>query len=237
MKRRIAITMRVVESNHGELRDAIAQDWAIFLNAVLPDALYIPIPNIEKKSIAMVQELGVNALILTGGENWGLFPKRDTTEEGLFHWAKEQAFPILGVCRGMQLMLQFSGKSLIPVQGHIATKHLIQFTSDKLINSGQIISSGQAISSGKKVMVNSFHSYGISDSNYASNVNANDCTNGTNDINDCTNTLQTLAVCEDGTIEAIHHTSLPILGVLWHPEREKVPTEHDKLLIQELFKI
>ncbi|MDR2096719.1 MAG: gamma-glutamyl-gamma-aminobutyrate hydrolase family protein [Treponema sp.] len=34
--------------------------------------------------------------------------------------------------------------------------------------------------------------------------------------------LEKVAVSSDGEVEALQHTSLPIFGVLWHPERELV---------------
>lgn len=41
------------------------------------------------------------------------------------------------------------------------------------------------------------------------------------------------ACAEDGTIEAVHHESARIRGVMWHPERETPFLERDRRLIQE----
>jgi len=203
----IAISMRIVQSEYGELRDALAQDWSVFLQKILPNCTFVPIPNIGKSSLNMVNELGLNGLILTGGESWGEYPQRDNTEENLFHWAKENSFPILGICRGMQIISQFFGASLIPIAGHVATRHNVTFSD---------FSNSENFLSGQNIMVNSFHNYGI--------------TNLSPD-----NDLKTLAIGEDNSIEAINHATLPILGLMWHPEREKSPAKHDKELIQQLF--
>lgn len=198
MTHRIAISMRVVQFDHGELRDALAQDWGRFLHAVLPDCFWVPVPNIGEAAVAMAHELGLTGLILTGGDDWGVHPQRDHTEECLFHWATKHTLPILGVCRGMQTLVRLFGGTLVPIAQHVATRHAVRFIS------------------GQQVTVNSFHASGIAHLNPDT-------------------PLQALAICEDGSIEAVHHLSLPIRGVLWHPEREQSPAEHDKLLLQQLF--
>lgn len=47
--------------------------------------------------------------------------------------------------------------------------------------------------------------------------------------------LIALAKAEDGTIEAAKHVSLPILGVMWHPERESPVAPRDLSLIRKFF--
>ena len=43
------------------------------------------------------------------------------------------------------------------------------------------------------------------------------------------------ARAEDGVIEAIRHKTLPWLGLMWHPEREKEFREEDLNTIKALF--
>jgi putative glutamine amidotransferase len=45
-----------------------------------------------------------------------------------------------------------------------------------------------------------------------------------------------LAVNEDGVVEAMGHQSRPILGVMWHPERERDSNPRDVRLIQRLIR-
>lgn len=63
--------------------------------------------------------------------------------------------------------------------------------------------------------VNSFHSHGLSGSGPEDWVVA--------------------ARAADGAIEAVEHRSLPILGVMWHPEREAEPLAEDVALFRVLF--
>lgn len=210
MKKTIAISMRVIQHQNGVWSDSLSQDWPIFLRALLPNWNWLPFPNIGDLAADMAKGLGVNGLILSGGENWGEYPLRDSTEKSLYLWAKKNAFPILGVSRGMNVISRFSGLLPSSLIGHVATRHRVSFFS------------------GQEFMVNSFHNYGITQSTFE------DITTMDNNIN-YDSEFKPLAICEDGSIEALRHDILPILGMMWHPEREEVPIEHDKLLIQQLF--
>jgi len=140
---RIGVTMRVVEAQgYHELRDALAHDWSAFINAALPNAAWMALPNLGEKSIrAYCEQWGINRLLLTGGEDLGASPIRDETECDLLAWAKERRMPVLGVCRGMQIISVYAGAILKPVNGHVRTRHVLRgdFAHD----------------------VNSFHSYGL----------------------------------------------------------------------------
>lgn len=47
--------------------------------------------------------------------------------------------------------------------------------------------------------------------------------------------LEILAQTEDGVIEAIKHRRYPILGTMWHPEREDTYSEKDVRRVKGLF--
>ena len=47
--------------------------------------------------------------------------------------------------------------------------------------------------------------------------------------------LEVLAITADGVIEAVKHSTLPWLGIMWHPEREPVVSKSDQGLILKLF--
>jgi len=142
---RIGVTMRVLEAQgYYEPRDALAQDWSNFMSAALPDAAWLPLPNLGvKKARAYCEKWGVNRLILTGGEDIGVSPIRDDTELELLIWARERAIPVLGVCRGMQMMAVWAGVALKPVEGHVRTRHIMR---------GDFVRE-----------VNSFHNYGLTE--------------------------------------------------------------------------
>ncbi len=55
----------------------------------------------------------LDGLILAGGADYGAYPERDAFELGLATAALERDVPLLGVCRGMQLMNLARGGTLI----------------------------------------------------------------------------------------------------------------------------
>ena len=125
---RIGVTMRVLEAqgNH-EPRDALAQDWSSFMSAALPNTTWLPVPNLgANKARTYCEKWGINRLILTGGEDMGISILRDETEQDLLIWARKRAVPVLGICRGMQMMAVCAGVTLKPLEGHVSTRHILQ---------------------------------------------------------------------------------------------------------------
>jgi putative glutamine amidotransferase len=126
---RIGLTMRVMQApGYDEPRDALAQNWAAFLQAAFPQgAAWLPVPNLGAAAVRSYCEAwDLNRLILTGGEDPGVAPLRDETERALLAWARERRLPVLGVCRGMQMMTLAAGGALKPVAGHVRTRHALQ---------------------------------------------------------------------------------------------------------------
>jgi putative glutamine amidotransferase len=117
--------MRITQAEgYMEPRDALAQAWGTFLAHALPDAVWLPVPNLGGAStVQYCQRWGVNRLILTGGEDVGQSQLRDATESSLVRWAELTDMPLLGICRGMQLMCLRAGVELKRVECHVATRH------------------------------------------------------------------------------------------------------------------
>lgn len=135
---RIGLTMRVVQAQgYDEPRDALAQDWADLLaQAFGTRAAWLPVPNLGAGAArAWCEQWGIGGLILTGGEDPGACPRRDETELDLLEWARERSLPVLGICRGMQLMAVHAGGSLKPVAGHVRARHSLSGALAGTVNS------------------------------------------------------------------------------------------------------
>jgi len=127
----IAVTMRrmLVDYPNGarEERDALAADWGRFLAEALPEAVWLPLPNLGEHAVSLAKSLNVTGLILSGGEDWGASPARDETERALLEWARHKRLPVLGVCRGAQVMQIASGGTMpCPATGHAGTRHRVR---------------------------------------------------------------------------------------------------------------
>lgn len=134
--KRIGITQRVdIIEAIGERRDALSQEWSYFLK----ECGYLPIflPNDVELALKLAQELKIDGILLTGGNHLfaygGNAKERDDTELALIEYGIKQGIGILGVCRGMQVLLHYFGQKLVPVENHVAKVHRLQ--SGKEVNS------------------------------------------------------------------------------------------------------
>lgn len=107
-----------------------------------------------------------------------------------------QGKPILGICKGMQIINVFFGGDIIQ---DLPTAPLHAYKKgDQYHMTYNLEGSLMDTLYGKAIITNSAHHQGIDHL-------------GTH--------LIALSVSKDNVIESIMHNSLPILGVQWHPER------------------
>lgn len=141
MKKCIAMTQRVdcIEAV-GERRDALSQEWIGLAEACGFSPLLLP--NHLLTVCELIEVRKPDGIILTGGNDLvaygGNAPERDALEQFLIQYSQEQKIPLLGVCRGMQMIMDQFGIELRKVEGHVRMEHLL--------------SNGDT--------VNSFHSWG-----------------------------------------------------------------------------
>jgi putative glutamine amidotransferase len=127
----VAVSQRVdVLADRGERRDALDQRVCAWLASA--GYLAAPVPNglaSRDKALSLwLQTLRPHAVVLSGGGNIGESPERDHTERHLLAWANTHGIPLLGICRGMQMMTISAGGQLRPVVGHVRTRHLLRGT-------------------------------------------------------------------------------------------------------------
>lgn len=105
--------------------------------------------------------------------------------------------PVLGICKGMQIINVYFGGTIIQ---HIkeSPRHAWE-NGDKIHSTSVLPDSFLGKLYGKSMITNSAHHQAVGRP-------------GRN--------LQIIQTADDGIIEGIVHSSLPILGVQWHPERQ-----------------
>jgi len=151
--KRIAITQRVeVISSNGERRDALDQRWLPFLQ--LANLMPVLVPNNMYVVQQLIDEAAFDGVLLTGGNTLtrygGEAPERDEIESALIEFAYIKNLPLLGICRGMQMIQDYFNNLLYEVPNHVATRHKL------VVNDGHRIT---RILSGYQD-VNSFHNFG-----------------------------------------------------------------------------
>ncbi len=117
----VAITQRVAEFGaHRERRDCLDQAWPRFLAACGLRSLAIP--NVLDVALDWCRG-DIAGLILTGGNDLaalgGDAPERDAVELATLELVLGRGLPVVGVCRGMQVLQHRAGVPLQRVSGHV----------------------------------------------------------------------------------------------------------------------
>lgn len=151
----IAITQRLIENEgYREIRDALDVRWAEFFKKI--GCLPIILPSYHD-FVPYFKSFRISGIILSGGNDLSLLSdnelskKRDDFEKRLIKFGISKGIPILGICRGMQIIADYFGCDFKKVQGHAGTEHKL-VVSDRSRFKDNL----------KKIKsVNSYHNYGI----------------------------------------------------------------------------
>ncbi len=139
-------------------------------------------------------------------------PERDASELALLRAALDERLPVLGVCRGMQLLNVALGGTLeqhlpdvVGHEGHRGPPGVFAEHEVRLERTARV---GRALD--ETVAVRSYHHQGVDRIGEG---------------------LRVVGRAPDGAVEALEHEDLPfVVGVLWHPEAGDDPRLFEALV-------
>jgi gamma-glutamyl-gamma-aminobutyrate hydrolase PuuD len=206
----IGITQRVFDRpDRGETWDCLDQRLAALVQAL--GHVPLPLSNAIENVAEYVREIGIGGVILSGGNDLATVPGGSDTS------ARRDQFEaaLIECCSGRGLPVFGICRGLQMLNSHFGgtlANNRAHVAKPHIV----VPLEGAPIEWPQPFTVNSFHGWTIPQAALAPQLTA-------------------LATAEDGTIEAAAHVSLPILGVMWHPEREHPVAARDLSLIARFF--
>ena len=103
-------------------------------------------PNNLSRTKKILDEIRPNGIILSSGGDPRKKDNRKKTEKTLIKYSLKKNIPLLGLCRGAQVLNLFFGGNIVKVKNHVRKLNRIK---------------GRLIKKNKKISVNCYHDYGI----------------------------------------------------------------------------
>ncbi len=216
MKKPIIAITSSMDLNPDRLNDNRTMVSLDYSNSVINSGgIPVILPITDNFEVIKEQVKYFDGLILSGGgdpdpnlygedclqELGDITPERDTFELAILEEFLKTKKPILGICRGLQLMNVFYGGTLYQDIKYVDTniQHKQKWLADLPTHDINILENNILFEIfGKKARTNSFHHQMIKDLGRE---------------------LTSIATANDGVIEAIQNKNYPFFyGVQWHPE-------------------
>ncbi len=160
----------------------------------------------------------LDGLLLTGGTDvdparygatpgpnlWAIEPERDAFELAVVAAAAERGIPILGICRGIQILNVGCGGTLVADLPSDSGEAHSSMAYPRHVGRHEVtFEAGSVLADlyGSSAMVNSYHHQAVEAVGSGLNV---------------------VARAKDGVVEAVEHENGRIIGIQWHPEMMRI---------------
>ncbi len=148
--KKILITTNVSYSKKRGYQFWIDKNWFDYSKKI---KINLSLYNYQSPNLNFLRQ-DVKGVIFSGGNDLSLLKKnkqnifRDFHEKKLFKHCLKKKIPVIGVCRGFQLISSIFGSKPFKIKNHVRKIHTLILKENNLLNK-------------KKISVNSFHNYGV----------------------------------------------------------------------------
>lgn len=125
----IYVVQNELNGNYDEIHSSLDNRWFTFLAEIGFYPILLP-NHVSQASTLLAENLAQCALLTGGGlhqTNMLDVDPRSNVEQAVLEWSTAHQHPVIGVCRGMQTLLQHSGGHLLPCSGQVSDKQTIMF--------------------------------------------------------------------------------------------------------------
>lgn len=187
-------------TTNGFLCARVTNSDAISAAGFLP----VLVPNIaDTNAVAAIMDR-MDALVLTGAIAASDRKKRDQFDFMLIRMALERGLPVVGFCRGHQIINRYFGGKIGPIPNNLKPKvvhkgNISAYIQDTYHEMEIVPGTRLAkVAKASRVTINTSHRYHVTELGEG---------------------LVVTARSDDGVIEAFEHKTLPVTGFQFHPER------------------
>ena len=133
--KKVLISQSIIDlTSRSEVRDTLDLRFADLFRSI--GFLIVPLPNnLGDNLSSYIDFIQPNSVLLSGGNDIGIYPQRDKTERYIISHCIKRTIPLLGICRGMQMIGTYFGAELISCAHHCATSHQLHGLFTHTVNS------------------------------------------------------------------------------------------------------
>ncbi len=150
--RNVLISQKFYLDKHSQLNWMLENNWYKYFKNKKVNLVPLNYNTINYLKLSELKPLGI---IISGGNNLYNFKKskenliRDKFEIKMIKFAIKNKVPLLGICKGFQLIAKIFKSKIIKINNHVRVNHKLKI-SDKIF--------GEKV---KTLKVNSYHNYAI----------------------------------------------------------------------------
>ena len=214
--KRIGITQKIVFDKNNVLCDLLESSYSSYFSKL--GIILVPISNFTEDTKKYLEELKLEGFILSGGNN---------VNPNLYNSSEIMGDVFEQRDKTEKCVMDYAIEKKLPVFGICRGFEFINvYFKGKLskVDAKTHIAKIHEIkvsNEKKNIIVNSYHELGI-------------------ERNNLSDELEPFSIClQDNTVESFKHKKLAIIGVMWHPERNKLKQDEkfNEKLITSFFKV